>query len=206
MQSSFKESKECRALSKNLKQKARLRWADEGDENTKFFHPVVKAKRSGNTIRGLLLDGAWSEDPKIIKKAAYQHFKQQFSESNKNIPIFVSQSFKKLKEEQQLSLENPFTELEIRNAVWQRSGGKAPGPDGFNFNFIKANWELIKSEVIAAVLKFEATGAFGAGCNPSFIGVGVQIEASTILYLLKLLAAQWRLYHSLTWGSQLVLI
>ena len=30
-----------------------------------------------------------------------------------------------------------FTEKEVKDAVWQCEGSKSPGPDGFNFNFIR---------------------------------------------------------------------
>ncbi|XP_071713687.1 uncharacterized protein [Rutidosis leptorrhynchoides] len=41
------------------KQKARVKWALEGDENTKYFHNIVKRKRNKNNIRGLVVDGSW---------------------------------------------------------------------------------------------------------------------------------------------------
>lgn len=49
--------KERRLASKDLKQKARIRWAIEGDKNSRFFHATVKAKRNANSIKGLLLNG-----------------------------------------------------------------------------------------------------------------------------------------------------
>jgi len=53
-------------------------------------------------------------------------------------------------------------------AVW---GSKSPGPDGFNFNFIQNCWDVIKSDVMAAVNFFHATGSFPKGCNASFIAL-----------------------------------
>lgn len=60
-------------------------------------------------------------------------------------------------------------------------GGKAPGPDGFNFNFLKANWDLIKKDVFAAVHQFESSGTFGAWCNPSFISVIPKVKDPLLL-------------------------
>lgn len=48
---------------------------------------------------------------------------------------------------------------------------KAPGTDGFNFNFLKANWDIIKGDILAAVHHFEASAIFGSGCNSSFISL-----------------------------------
>ncbi|XP_021971599.1 uncharacterized protein LOC110866761 [Helianthus annuus] len=43
--------------SKDLKQKARTRWAMEGDANTAFFHGLVNKRKSSNGIHGLMLNG-----------------------------------------------------------------------------------------------------------------------------------------------------
>jgi len=41
-----------------------------------------------------------------------------------------------------LKLIAEFSEDEIKQAVWQCEGSKSPGPDEFNFNFIKSNWNF----------------------------------------------------------------
>ncbi|GJX45711.1 putative reverse transcriptase domain-containing protein [Tanacetum coccineum] len=51
-----------------LKQKARIKWDVEGDENSKKFHLIVKRKNNKNSIRGLLVNGLWSEEPTEIKE------------------------------------------------------------------------------------------------------------------------------------------
>ncbi|XP_071700174.1 uncharacterized protein [Rutidosis leptorrhynchoides] len=51
-----------------LKQKARLKWMAEGDDNTAFFHSTIKRKNNHNNIRGLHLQGIWEENPSEIKK------------------------------------------------------------------------------------------------------------------------------------------
>lgn len=45
--------------------------------------------------------------------------------------------------------------------MWLCRGSNTAGPDGFNFNLIKANWEVMKKDVCDAVRKFEATGKLG---------------------------------------------
>ncbi|GJX83173.1 reverse transcriptase domain-containing protein [Tanacetum coccineum] len=41
-------------------QKSKVRWAIEGNENTKFFHGILNSKRSQLAIRGTLVDGLFS--------------------------------------------------------------------------------------------------------------------------------------------------
>ncbi|XP_071709115.1 uncharacterized protein [Rutidosis leptorrhynchoides] len=54
-----------------LKQKARIRWAVEGDENSKFFHSCIKQRNLKNNIRGLHINGVWQEGPEEIKEEAF---------------------------------------------------------------------------------------------------------------------------------------
>ena len=51
----------------------------------------------------------------------------------------------------------------------QCGSSKCPGPDGFNFFFIKSNWEIIDKDVDRAILFFQRSGYFPRGCNVSFI-------------------------------------
>ncbi|GKC76086.1 cysteine-rich receptor-like protein kinase, partial [Tanacetum coccineum] len=46
---------------------------------------------------------------------------------------------------------------------------KTSGPDGFNFNFIKSFWEVIKLDFWNCIRYFESSGEIANGCNPSFI-------------------------------------
>ncbi|XP_057443833.1 uncharacterized protein LOC130735985 [Lotus japonicus] len=40
---------------------------------------------------------------------------------------------------------------EIKSAVWECGADKSPGPDGYNFRFIKEFWELLKDDILKAV-------------------------------------------------------
>ncbi|GJZ83465.1 RNA-directed DNA polymerase, eukaryota, reverse transcriptase zinc-binding domain protein [Tanacetum coccineum] len=48
---------------KDLAQKAKIKWAIEGDENSSFFHGMLKKKQRQIAIKGILKDGDWIEDP-----------------------------------------------------------------------------------------------------------------------------------------------
>lgn len=52
------------------------------------------------------------------------------------------------------TLEDPFTESEVRDAVFQMKGMNAPGPDGFVAGFYQQNWSWIGSDVVNMVLAF----------------------------------------------------
>ncbi|GJT27084.1 RNA-directed DNA polymerase, eukaryota, reverse transcriptase zinc-binding domain protein [Tanacetum coccineum] len=49
---------------------------------------------------------------------------------------------KKISTEEALKLEKEFSEKEVWEAFYGCEGDKAPGPDGFNFKFIKKSWKI----------------------------------------------------------------
>ncbi|GJT20307.1 retrotransposon protein, putative, ty1-copia subclass [Tanacetum coccineum] len=68
-----------RLESKDLAQKAKLKWALQGDENTGFFHGMLKKKRCQLTIKGILKNGEWIEDPNLVKAEFLNHFRTRFN-------------------------------------------------------------------------------------------------------------------------------
>ncbi|GJR53310.1 hypothetical protein Tco_1403831 [Tanacetum coccineum] len=56
-----------------LRQKARIRWDAEGDENSKNFHSYVRRRNNMSNIRGLTINEVWSGDPALIKAAMARH-------------------------------------------------------------------------------------------------------------------------------------
>nr|GFC12777.1 hypothetical protein [Tanacetum cinerariifolium] len=48
-----------------LSQKVKVRWAIEGDENSKYFHGILNNKRSPLAICGIIIDRDWIVDPRI---------------------------------------------------------------------------------------------------------------------------------------------
>ena len=60
-------------------------------------------------------------------------------------------------------------------------GSKSPGPDGFNFNFIKHNWEVLKHDVLTAVQAFQESENIPKGCNALFIALVLKVRDPTKL-------------------------
>ncbi|GKE08008.1 RNA-directed DNA polymerase, eukaryota, reverse transcriptase zinc-binding domain protein, partial [Tanacetum coccineum] len=76
----------------DLNQKCRIKWAIEGDENTRFFHSILKINYCNSNIKGIMVNGIWQEDPDEIKKAAYEHFSSRVIASviSPNQAAFIS--------------------------------------------------------------------------------------------------------------------
>nr|GEZ23330.1 RNA-directed DNA polymerase, eukaryota, reverse transcriptase zinc-binding domain protein [Tanacetum cinerariifolium] len=66
-------------ISQEMAQKAKVRWAIEGDENSKFFHGVINKKRPQLAIRGVLVDEEWiSETVKVDFEKAFDSIRWDY--------------------------------------------------------------------------------------------------------------------------------
>lgn len=156
--------KECLAA-----QKSRSKWIKEGDTNSKFFHATLKSRRLRNEIQGFLIGDQWIEDVNSVKEEAHNYFSKQFSCPTWERPSLEGITFKQISAADNHSLTKPFDEAEIKEAVWNCGSSKSPGPDGFNFRFIKEFWDILKAEVCNFIYEFHDTGKFVRGFNPSFV-------------------------------------
>lgn len=66
-------------------------------------------------------------------------------------------------------LEREFTSAEIKEALDSMAGDKAPGPDGFNFSFMKVCWEIVSSDFIRFFKEFFQNGVINKNLKNSFI-------------------------------------
>ncbi|GJV44440.1 putative RNA-directed DNA polymerase [Tanacetum coccineum] len=114
----------------DLKKKCRMRWAVEGDKNSKFFHLLLNCKYSRSNIKGIQINMVWNESPDSIKQEAFEHFSSRFKESPISWPSFSSLLFRQLSSSDSAFLESVISFDEVKDAVWGCAGSKAPGPDG----------------------------------------------------------------------------
>ena len=66
-------------------------------------------------------------------------------------------------------LEKPFTQEEIDEVVKNLSTKKSPRPDGFNNEFLKACWDIIKLDVTELIIAFHAGNVNLESINTSYI-------------------------------------
>jgi len=77
-------------------QKSRLKWLQEGDENSKFFHGVMLARRRRNNIHMVNVNGVNVEGVLNVRQAAFNHFSNHFCVQNVLRPGVVNLPFCKL--------------------------------------------------------------------------------------------------------------
>lgn len=65
----------------DAKQKSKIKWAIDGDENTKFVHGYANNNNRRNRIDRLMIIGDWCTDPITIKAEALRFFQEKFAKN-----------------------------------------------------------------------------------------------------------------------------
>nr|GEY39606.1 RNA-directed DNA polymerase, eukaryota [Tanacetum cinerariifolium] len=131
-----------------------------------------------DTIREVMVDGEWVDDPRRVKEEFCSHFATRFHAPsgirNKINFLFPNQ----LSSDQAFELEKQVSTDEIRTAVWACGENKSRGPDGFTFEFFCKFWDTIGPDLCLAVEWFFDHGSFCKGCNSSFIALIPKVQDS----------------------------
>ncbi|KAM0042665.1 putative RNA-directed DNA polymerase [Helianthus debilis subsp. tardiflorus] len=148
-----------------------------GDENSAFFHGVINGRKAKNSIPGLLVNGEWVSKPSRVKKEVFSYFRNQFYSKVGSRPKLHCDSFKRLPKEYFDALTDPFTKEEIKDAVFDCGSDKAPGPDGFNFYFLKHFWAFFEEDFFELMRSFYEHGTISSGCSTAFITLIPKIKS-----------------------------
>ncbi|MCH80575.1 LINE-1 reverse transcriptase like [Trifolium medium] len=65
----------------------------------------------------------------------------------------------------------PFLEEDVREVIWSCDGNKSPGPDGFNFNFLKECWSTLKIDVMEFLNEFHQNDVLPKAVTASFLAL-----------------------------------
>nr|GEY66102.1 RNA-directed DNA polymerase, eukaryota [Tanacetum cinerariifolium] len=175
----LQEIDKLRAL--EVAQKAKIKWAVEGDENSRFFHGMLNKKRNIQNVRGVMADGVWVDNPTMVKKEFFEHFRTGFCHPGHMGATIQMEFPKKLSDDELRDIECDVTNDEIKRAVWDCGTDKAPGSDGFTFGFFRRFWDLIQEDVYAAVRYFFVYSDIPKGCNSAFISLIPKIQNANLV-------------------------
>uniref|UniRef100_A0A453QLB1 Reverse transcriptase domain-containing protein n=1 Tax=Aegilops tauschii subsp. strangulata TaxID=200361 RepID=A0A453QLB1_AEGTS len=132
-------------------QKSHENWLLKGDRNTDYFHRIVNGRRRRNTIFSLSCGDEMIEGTKNLLNHATKFYKDLFGPASGNLCKLkedMSESNEKLTDIDNFILTRPFSETEIKNALFSMKPNKAPGPDNIPIEFFQHCWEIVKSEVM----------------------------------------------------------
>ena len=119
------------------RQRARSYGFNIKDHNTKFFHAATIYKKKKNEILHMFINGNRIQGVSYLKKEVRDYFVQHFKQEQTPNFDFNLHNHRKLSPDQARQLEITPSREEVQEAVWACGTDKAPGFDGFNFNFIR---------------------------------------------------------------------
>ncbi|KAL9665939.1 hypothetical protein QQ045_000260 [Rhodiola kirilowii] len=164
-------------------QKARLNWAKEGDLNTKYFHALIKGRRSCNVIRCVQTEeGEFLFDKAAIRDSFVNFFEKHFNGSFSSNPVdpHLIRSGPTVSDADCLNLVKDFSYNEVAEVVKQLPLCKAVGPDGFNAEFFKAAWSVCGADVVSSINNFFRGGPLSEGINSAYLALIPKVKNASL--------------------------
>jgi len=112
-----------------------------------------------------------------IRNAIFSHFKDHFAAPNASRPGVKNLMFKNLSYAEGSGLIKPFSEGEVKAAIWYCDSFKSLGPDGVNLGFIKDFWEYLKGDIMRFISDFHRNGKLTRGINTTFIALIPKVDS-----------------------------
>lgn len=127
------------------KQRAKLLWLNEGDENTRLFHSSASARKKLNKISFLFNnEGERIEDQDGMCKIVREYFSTLFSREENNHMAENVGGHITVTTKQNNKLTEDFSFEEFTTAVKQMHPDKASRPDGLNPAFFQSFWSIME--------------------------------------------------------------
>ncbi|KAK2653870.1 hypothetical protein Ddye_013726 [Dipteronia dyeriana] len=158
------------------RQWSRVKWLKEVDRNYRYFHILSNLRRKFNRIGDTCIGNSRFIGPNHIKEGIFGYFKNHFQQSchvNLELP---SLDINRLSASDSLALERKFSAEEVWEAICDCDGNKAPGPDDFNLNIIKANWEVVRVDFLGFMEEFYNDGSVVKHMIRTFIALVPKIK------------------------------
>ncbi|RVW97045.1 Transposon TX1 uncharacterized 149 kDa protein [Vitis vinifera] len=154
------------------RQKSRIKWIKEGDCNSKFFHRVATGRKSRKFIKSLISErGETLNNIEDISEEIVNFFGNLYSKPVGESWRVEGIDWVPISGESGVWLDRPFTEEEVRRAVFQLNKEKAPGPDGFTIAVYQECWDVIKEDLMRVFLEFHTNGVINQSTNATFIAL-----------------------------------
>ena len=120
------------------KQRSRDRNIKEGDNNTTYFHALANQRNWKKRITVLEGPNGQVTDTQDMLTLATKFYKDLFGFET-SLDVSLGDNFwaeeEKVTLEENLMLQCPFSEVEIKEAIFGSYADGAPGPDGFSFMY-----------------------------------------------------------------------
>jgi mannosylglycoprotein endo-beta-mannosidase len=132
-------------------QRSKSQFILEGDSNTRYFHSIANGRHRKKRIRSLVQDEGTIEGHEQLKSYITNYYKSLFGapeEGSFSLDESRTADIPQVSDEENDLLTAPYSEEEVKKAVFQMEHNKAPGPDGFPAEFYQKFWDVIKADLL----------------------------------------------------------
>ncbi|XP_042962740.1 uncharacterized protein LOC122297018 [Carya illinoinensis] len=155
-----------------LAQKAKVNWLKLGDNNTRYFHSVLKRRQQNQIHHMLKTDGTSFDSPEEVHEGAVEYFQNLLRKGEEgDLPDLNTLIDKAISEEENLELLKSPSVEEIQQALFSIPTESSPGPDGFGSAFYIRCWDFVKGDVIEAVKDFFPGNQFPRYYTASYVAL-----------------------------------
>ncbi|CAN0886591.1 Transposon TX1 uncharacterized 149 kDa protein [Linum grandiflorum] len=169
--------------------KSRNDWILPGDRNTSFFHCTTIINRHFNHIGPLAsVDGSviTSEEGKAAEAVNfYTSLFQSQATSASPSNEFPSLGPVRVINDMNLALTRPFSDNDIRKAVFAIGSTKSPGSDGFTAGFYQHFWHIIGQNVCSAIRAFFHSSRMLRSINHTWLTLIPKVAGASSLSQLR---------------------
>ncbi|XP_028554353.1 uncharacterized protein LOC114580562 [Dendrobium catenatum] len=138
------------------RQRAKIRWIEDGDANSHFFHATATPRHRSNRIEEIQTTAGFFSDKWREHDTSYVRWPGSLEAD-------------RITEQARGALEEDISDEEIRKAVFGISNNRAPGNDGITISFLKFYWFIIRNDICAAVKDFFITSSMCASWKDTLV-------------------------------------
>ncbi|XP_026438254.1 uncharacterized protein LOC113336795 [Papaver somniferum] len=158
-------------IAKKWKLRAKIRWHEDGERNTKMFHKIANGNRRKNAMFKLMIGTEEVVCQDRIIKEVTEFYEKLYTRDQEEDVDLEELSFSTISETQSTWLEREISEDEIMSTIKSFKLNKSPGPDGFPIEFYKVSWEVIKNDFMKVVKEFNEIGGVNWRLNFTFLSL-----------------------------------
>ncbi|XP_074276997.1 uncharacterized protein LOC141600652 [Silene latifolia] len=162
-----------------LVQKSKAVWLEQGDQNTKYFHSLIKVRQVKNKVMRIAdMRGRQCETATQIQQAFLEFYEELLGTEADTRPISTQtvQMGRVCSGEHHSLLMAPVTNDEIKQVLFSIPNHKAAGPDGYSSAFFKDSWDVVGELFCKAIHDFFLNGKLLKQINHTLITLVPKID------------------------------
>ncbi|XP_062088874.1 uncharacterized protein LOC133795438 [Humulus lupulus] len=146
------------------RQRSKMLWLKEGDNNSRFFHAATRSRKRNNQIEKLRNSaGDFVDWDHGLQDVMVDYFQDLFRSSATSWEYTVQCINRSISLDQREVMIQPIEDEEVKKALFQMHPDKSPGPDGMTPDFYQKYWDVVGDDVVQLVHDFWDREAFEEG-------------------------------------------